>query len=144
MIRLAEPSDVPALVAMGRAQMGELYPSMADDPAQITAFFGWLLGNPNGVVAVEDGPPLLGMIGVLQFAHPMTGEPTATEMFWFMDKAHRGSAGVRLLKWAERWAEARGVRRFLMSTPPGRVESLYLALGYHVLELTYEKTLCAQ
>jgi Acetyltransferase (GNAT) family len=143
MIRLADPSDVPALVAMGRAQMAELYPSMADDPGQLTATCEWLLAHPDGVVAVDDGPPLRGMIGVLSFRHPMSGEPTATEMFWFMEKRHRGSAGVRLLHWAERWAQARGVQRFHMSTPPGRVESLYLALGYHVRELTYEKTLCA-
>lgn len=144
MIRLAESSDVPALVVMGRAQMGELYPSMADDPDRLTATCEWLLANPDGVIAVDDGPPLRGMIGVLSFRHPMSGEVTATEMFWFVSREARGSIGVRLLHWAERWAEARGVVRFHMSTPPGRVESLYQRLGYGLRELTYEKVLCSR
>ena len=45
------------------------------------------------------------MIGLLLFENPITGEPTVSELFWWVEPEARGS-GVRLLKRAEQWAVA--------------------------------------
>lgn len=137
MIRDADVSDIPAMLAMGKA--------FADD-AGVTANIGWddesvkrllgqLIESPDGILMVADNA----MIGGLIYAHPYSGERVFQEMFW---RSH-GSNGIRLLKAAEKQAKERGAIRSIMigmDTMPDTA-GLYARLNYKPMERLYSKEL---
>jgi len=100
-----------------------------------------LLTSPIGRIYVaERKGDVVGMIGGLLFRHPITGEATVSELFWWVEPEHRG-IGIRLLKRAEQWAEEVGAVRMHMVAPTTDVGQMYLRLGYSPLETTYQKAL---
>ena len=137
MIREATVSDIPALLAMGRA--------FADE-AGVTDRVGWsddaaaqlleqLVENENGVLFCSE----TGLIGGVVFAHPFSGQKVFQEMFW---RSH-GRDGIRLLRAAEARAKELGATRSLMigmDTMPD-LHRLYSRLGYSPAERTYVKGL---
>jgi GNAT superfamily N-acetyltransferase len=140
-IRPATLSDVPRLVAMGRAQLVATYgDAVADAPAALEALATQLVTSPTAAcfVADRDGE-VVGMIGVVGYAHHLSGEPTAGEVMWWVDPDARG-CGVALLRRAERWAAETGARTIQMIAPARHplVGRLYERRGYTAMETIYQ------
>jgi GNAT superfamily N-acetyltransferase len=136
-------ADVPRMVEMGTRFVTETsYNSrMTVNPEQMAETAHMLIENPAGAVFVsEQAGEVVGMIGLLQFQHPISGESTVSELFWWVEPEHRGH-GVRLLKRAERWARSIGAERLHMIAPTSQVGALYEALGYELLETAYQRAL---
>jgi GNAT superfamily N-acetyltransferase len=142
-IRPATLADVPRLVAMGRQQLAATYgDAIADAPAALEALATQLVTTPTCACFVADqAGAVVGMIGLVAYAHPCAGAPTAGEVMWWVDPAARG-IGAALLKRAERWACETGASQIQMIAPAGgdpRVGLLYQRRGYRALETTYQR-----
>src|SRR5262245_9087432 len=112
------------------------------NPPAIARTMGLLLAADVGTVFVseQDDGTVVGMIGLLVFEHPFTGESTATELFWWVEPEHRGQ-GVRLLKRGEQWARDAGVQYVHMVAPTPSVATVYERFGYRYLEAVYQKAM---
>lgn len=140
-IRSATLADVPRLVAMGRQQIAALYGgAVADDPAALEALATQLVIAPTCAcfVADRDGA-VVGMIGLVGYAHHLSGVSTVGEVMWWVDPAARG-AGLALLRRAERWAAETGAQVMQMMAPATNplVGRLYERRGYQAVETTYQ------
>lgn len=143
MIREATPADTPRLVEMGERFLTEtIYRGRVTvNPAQMAATVTLMRGGEVGKIFVlEINGAVVGMIGLLIFIHPIAGETTVSEVFWWVEPEHRGG-GLRLLKRAEQWARTQGAVKLMMIAPTAEVGQLYLRLGYEPLETTYQRTL---
>lgn len=143
MIRVATAADIPRLIEMGTHFMAETSygKRLGNNPDQMATIGAQLIENEQGVlfVAEQDGE-LVGMIGALCFAHHISGERVAAEVFWWVEPSFRG-CGVRLMKRAEQWAKAAGAVRFQMVSPSPEVGALYERMGYEPIEVAYERAL---
>jgi len=142
-IRDATEQDIPRLVAMGERFLTEtVYRGRVPvDPATMARTLALLVATENGTVLVsERDGVVVGMIGLLLFENPISGELTAGELFWWVEPEHRG-IGVRLLKRAEQWARRAGARKVHMIAPTPEVGQLYDRLGYGYLEAAYQKAI---
>lgn len=145
-IREATHADLDALVALGEDfhDSTEYASELANNPAQYRVIGTRLIEQPDGVLLVyEEGGASVGMLGAVVFNHPLSGERTVAEMFWYATRKHRGTAGIRLLRALERWARARGAGYIQMVQPvwADRVGELYGAMGYHKLEVAWTRRL---
>lgn len=114
---------------------------LAVNPVALTRTFGLLIDSDVGALFVsERDGHVVGMIGLLVFEHPFTGERAAHELFWWMEPEFRGT-GLRLLKVAEQWARDAGARHLHMVAPTREVEHVYERLGYGYLEAAYQKAM---
>lgn len=140
MIRHATLADVPRLVEMGRRFHAEAYQdTLAENPTQMAVMARRLITDEHGVIFVaETDGRLVGMIGMLVYAHHLSAEWTAGEVMWWIEPEARGS-GVRLLKAAEAWARDQGAQKIQMIAPNARVGTLYTRLGYVPIEVAYQK-----
>jgi GNAT superfamily N-acetyltransferase len=112
---------------------------VAVNPAQLASLGAGLLAGDAGTIFVaEVAGDVVGMIGLLAFQHPMAGELTVSELFWWVEPEHRGR-GVRLLKRAEQWAHEIGAVKLFMIAPTAEVARLYERLGFEYLEMAYQK-----
>jgi GNAT superfamily N-acetyltransferase len=110
-------------------------------PENLERSVTYFLGNPDVAVFVSgrhDSPT--GMIIMLGYEHPFTGERIASEMVWWVNPESRGD-GIRLLKAAEGWAKEQGIPKISMIAPSARVGALYERLGYKAVETAYQKGL---
>lgn len=140
-IRAATHDDVDAMVAMGRQFLATEYPGrLMDNPEQLARLTHQLIDGDSSVVLVAEREAVIGMIACVAYAHPMSGELTAAEMFWWVDPAHRG-CGLRLFRAAERWAREQGAQMFQMIAPSPEVERLYQRLGFTKIETIYHRSL---
>lgn len=143
MIRDARHADTPALIAMGQRFLREtVYRGrITENPAQMGALVQMLIDSPTGALFVSERDGIVtGMIGLLLYTQPLSGEPMASELFWWVEPEHRGH-GVRLMKQAEAWARAQGATALQMIAPTSEVEQLYQRLGYDRIEVAYQKAL---
>ena len=141
-IREATVMDLPALVAMGlhflaQSPYGLHY---AANQEQMDALARQLIAGPGSAIGVSelDGS-VTGMLGLIVWPHFISGQMFAGEVFWWVDPAKRGH-GVRLLKWAETWAQQHGAQSIQMIAPDDRTGTLYTRLGYVPVERTYLRT----
>lgn len=145
MIREATRADVPALAAMGARFVTETEYArhLALNPVAITQVLEHLIASPTGTVLVaERDGALIAMLGLAHYPHPMSGEPVASELFWWCNPdARGGGAAIRLLKHGEAWARTAGARRLLFVAPNAAVGALYARLGYEAIEVTYQRSL---
>lgn len=143
MIRPATADDLPRIVAMGLRFLGDVYAAKmaAPDPERMAQTVDWLLSSDERAlfVAEKDGG-LTGMIGLFLYQHPMSGERTASEMFWWVEPEHRGT-GLRLLNRARAWAKDAGATTLQMIAPTADVEVLYARLGFTRIEVAYARAL---
>jgi GNAT superfamily N-acetyltransferase len=142
-IRDATPFDTPRLVEMGARFLTETEyrGRVAVNPAQMTATVNMLGDSDVGHVFVLELEGLVvGMIGLLLFPHPISGDLTVSELFWWVEPEHRGR-GIRLLKRAEQWARDHGAVKMHMIAPSDDVGQMYLRLGYEMLETNYQRVL---
>ena len=142
-IRPATLDDVPGIGALGQRFLAQsvYHGRLADNPAQVRALATQLIEGAAGEVFVAEVDGALGgMLAVVAYAHPLSGEWVAGELAWWVDRDHRG-VGLRLLRAAERWARAQGAVRFDLVAPTPEVETLYARLGYVPIERTYQREL---
>lgn len=143
--REATQGDVPRLQAMFaefvRSTQYARY--VGNDPEYSSGLLERLIANDDGAIFVAERNGLvIGMLGLYVFQHPMSGRFVATEAFWWLDPAHRGS-GVFLLRRGERWARAKGAHTLSLMAPADkpRVAEIYEAIGYERVEITFQKNL---
>lgn len=97
----------------------------------------------HGVIFVVDtGDELVGMLALFADRNPVTGEPIAEELAWWVEPQYRKSSlGPRLLIRAEQWARDKGCRLLKMVAPVAepRVGDFYRDCGYEAVETAYVK-----
>ena len=143
MIRRATEEDTGRLVEMGRRFVAETaYRDLiAVQPEKLAGVITTMLANPEAVVLVSGlDATLTGMIALLVYDHPYSGERMAFEAVWWVEPEARGD-GVRLLRAAEQWARERGAIAMQMVAPNERVGNLYARLGYAPVETSYQRSL---
>lgn len=144
MIRPATNDDVPAMVALGdRFNRETPYAAhFAWNPEAMRQCAEQMIASENALVlVVEAVGAVVGMLGALLFTHPLSGERTVSEVFWWVNPEQRGG-GIRLMRQAERWATEQGATRMLMIAPDGTdVGRVYTKLGYQPLETSYQRSL---
>jgi GNAT superfamily N-acetyltransferase len=116
---------------------------LSDSPLAVEAMLTGMLNTDAAAIFVADQEgATVGMLGVIDYPHAMSGEHFAAEVFWWLDPGHRGSGGW-LLRRAEKWARARGATRMQMMSPfdNPRVGTMYQAVGYAPVEVIYQKDL---
>lgn len=143
-IRDAQPEDFNDLERLGRdfAKAAGL-PDVDKDTLDFT------LGNllENGIFKVAVNGSVIGCAGALVFPQWWNAsEIVAQELFWFVDKDHRGtSAGIRLLKALEKSAKEKGAKKLMMiclhDLDGEKVAKMYSKLGYVPQEQTYIRKL---
>lgn len=144
-VRRATYRDVPAIVALAMrfleqepAYQGVLHPN-GDLIAGIVNTF---VNDDDKIVYLSEYDGIItGLIALLVGNHIFTGERTATELMWFVDKAARGRDGMRLLYAAEQWARSHGARQLEMVAPSTRTGELYERLGFRPMERLYVRNL---
>lgn len=137
--------DVAVLVSMLRDFVTSTkYRKYVGQSAEsLRAFIESLIDNPSAAIFVaEKDAHVIGMLGVLGYVHPMSGEKCAGELFWWLDPNHRGAGGW-LLRRAEQWAREYGAGSMQMIAPAdnARVAEMYQRLGYEAVETAYHRTL---
>jgi hypothetical protein len=142
-IRDATSDDIPRLVEMGERFLTETvyHGRVTVNPTAMARTVGFLLASDLGAVYVsEQHGAVVGMIGLLFFENPITGEPSVTELFWWVEGAHRGGPeALRLLRRGEQWAREIGAVKVHMIAPAGtRVGTLYQRRGYEELETAWQ------
>jgi GNAT superfamily N-acetyltransferase len=146
-IRKAIRSDVQALVGMAFAMWHESprYNKVGFDPNKMTWLLGHMIDNDECAVFVaEERGSLFGMIGVLTAPYFFSEERYACDLAVYVAPDRRGgTAGIRLVKAAEEWAESVGVREIQLGVSAGidaeRVGKLYEKLGYERATAGYVK-----
>ena len=144
-LREATGADVPQLQTMFETFVASTQYAryVGHDPAYSTGLIERLIANRDGVIfAAVRNERVIGMLGLILFQHPMSGERVASEVFWWLDPAQRGYGGF-LLRRGEKWARVHGARRLSLMAPADkpRVGEIYTALGYEQVEVTYQKDL---
>lgn len=140
-MRAATVDDLDAIVTMAESFLRETPygTQIGTNPDQVREFAWTLLTNPEAAIAVTGGETPTGMIALWCFAHPFSGERIASELVWWVNPEARGSAGVRLLRWAEAWARAQGAVALQMIAPTDRVGEFYERRGYTRVEVSYQR-----
>jgi GNAT superfamily N-acetyltransferase len=126
---------------MGRRQIAATYgEAVADNPAHLTVLTTRMVSDPTCAVFVaEQYGTVVGMIGVVSFAHHLSGAAMVGEVAWWVDPEARGS-GLALLRRAEQWARERGATAMQVAAPGGSdVGRLYERRGYRLVETTYQR-----
>jgi len=140
-VRPATLDDLPAILPMARRFVASYGAGLTENLAQLTGLATHLITNPACTLLVaETHHGLCGFIGLVGYAHHVSGVPTVGEVAWWVEPAARGS-GLALLDAAEQWATAYGAQHLLMIAPNERVGSLYTRRGYRAVETTYQRAL---
>lgn len=140
-VRAAVIADIPRILEMGHRFNAE---SPYRSVLQVTDTAMELLAHkliPSGwLLLSEVGGEPVGMIGFYVYAHFLSGEIVAGEIFWWVEPEHRG-AGRELLKVAENEARRCGAKSMQMIAPDPRVGKLYERIGYKYIESSYQRDL---
>ena len=143
MIRQATEYDIPELVKLGR-EFVETCTDYTYNKSSVAETLRAVINGAGVIFISENGARLTGTIGLLSFPLYISGEKVASELFWWVKPKYRkGSAGLKLLIAAERWAEEEGCKRIAMisleRSMPERTSALYVRRGYDKTETTYSK-----
>lgn len=143
MIREATEQDIPRMVEMGRKFRAEssYAKHFADNPEALRSLGVKLLSSGGGILVAESNGELIGMLGFIVYDHFISGDKTAGEVFWWVEPDHRGTAGLKLLREAEKRSRNAGATWMQMIAPNDRVATLYGRLGYVFVESTYQRAL---
>lgn len=147
MIRRATAGDIPEMVQLGTEFHAEyLAGPIPYDPHSASAFLREMVHRPEaGIFLIDHNLEVRGMAAAviapvfLNFHHK-----SASEMFWFVRKAHRKTFdSLRLFKALEDWAREQGATTMTMialATNPG-VSAIYERRGYKLQESNYVRSL---
>jgi GNAT superfamily N-acetyltransferase len=139
-IREATADDIPALVRMGMQFSDTVYADRMDaQPEAIAGSLVSLLDSEIGqvFVSVRSGQ-VTGVIVLVRFVQPFSGQVTVSELAWWVDPGARGH-GVRLLQRAEQWAKEQGAVWLQVAAPSEAVGRLYERMGFEPLEVAYQR-----
>jgi GNAT superfamily N-acetyltransferase len=144
-IRPARIDDIPELVGMGRRffdASGYADITTFDDESLGTTFSG-LLTSESAVFLVVDKQKLVGMAAALIYPFYFNVKHrTAQEMFWWVDKEHRG-IGSQLFDALIAGVKARGAESLSMIAlerlTPEKVGGIYERRGFRPSERSYIK-----
>jgi len=144
-IRRATEADVPTLVRMFTefVATSQYRQYVGEDASFCTAQMQRLIASDFAAIfVVERDGAVIGMLGGIVFQQPFSGELIASELFWWLDTAHRGH-GAWLLKRFEKWAKELGAVRVSMMAPidKPRVAETYEGLQYVAVETVYQRNL---
>lgn len=141
-LREATLADVEALVAMGERFLASVYAQKIHANADALRTFATALinGESSIIFVAQRGGRVVGMMGLLAYVHPMSNEPTVTEVMWWVDPEQRGP-GLQLFRLGESWAAQRGATVVQMIAPSPEVERFYTRVGYEPVERTYQRRL---
>jgi hypothetical protein len=146
-IRPADELDMDQLVAMSQKfhESTTYKDAFLFNEEHVRKTLGWIFVNGLVFVAQQNGPTsvpgaLVGMIGVVIVPHLVSGLPTASEVFWWVEPDARG-VGLRLLRAAEGWAKENGAMVMQLVAPSSRAEQLYTRLDYRRLESLFQRRL---
>ena len=100
-----------------------------------------LAHSPDGLLLFcVRGDEVVGTLGAIAFPDHVDGAKVASEVFWYVDRKHRG-AGLRLIRFFEKWARVTGCKRVMMISMVDvmheRVGRLYKHIGYEPMEVHY-------
>lgn len=145
-VRHATPDDLDSIVAMGAEffAFSAFSPFVQFDPDSTRRSLEALIQHGIVLVAEVDGVVVGGLAGTLTTLWFNQGAKVAAELGWWVSPAHRGgSAGIKLLRRFEQWAQEQGAMLISMSdlvvdgeAPAGR---LFDKLGYTVVERSHAK-----
>jgi GNAT superfamily N-acetyltransferase len=94
------------------------------------------------LLVVDTDGEVTGMFGMLLGPHPLTSEPTAFEVAWFVaERARGGRTAFELFEAAELEARNRGALILQVGSPHARLDRVLERLGYARREVTYFKRL---
>ncbi|KKN24646.1 hypothetical protein LCGC14_0892720 [marine sediment metagenome] len=148
MIREANLADIPRLVEMGRQFIAEstYKQHLPENPKQLHVLAEQIISNPKGAILVSESEgKLTGMLALITYPHPFSGELVAGEVFWWVDpEARKGRTGLKLMRRAEKVAIELGAKKMQMVAPTERIARLYERLGYEKVESTYQTGLSWQ
>jgi GNAT superfamily N-acetyltransferase len=105
-----------------------------------------LVSSGTGVVFVltNAAGEIQGTLGGVAVPDIYSGDPIATEFFWFVRPGARGR-GLDLLRAFEQWARAKGCVQLrmarLLDVMPERLDRIYRRLGFEAVEVNYHKEL---
>lgn len=141
MIRPATVDDIDAVTTLGLAFLssGHYAGMLGINEDALRAYMARLIASAAADILTD--PDGHGMIGVQCGAHPMSGEITAGEVFWYVKPDMRHGLGGLLMKAAEAWARERGAKRMQMTAPDDRIGNLYTRRGFKRVETVYQKDL---
>lgn len=150
-IRTARPSDRLELIRLARL-FAETEPyrdlfrgSNIDIDHQLASVVDLLfeLGDDAVVfLAVDADDVPYAALALVANVNLLTGERFADELAWFVEPSYRNHkrVGPYLLRWAEEWAHAKGLRSIKMVAPiPSKVGNFYMRAGYSPIETAYRK-----
>lgn len=141
LVRKAVPSDIPWLLTQLRefAAFHPIGPRIMGTDANAEVLLGHLIATQFVAVADAEGTPV-GLIAGAVSPHPFNPElRVATELWWFVSPAHRGSrAGLALLDSYEAWAkENADVRGMTLEANSPVNPRVLLKRGYQLAETQY-------
>ena len=144
MIRAATIEDVDRIVEMGVRFVAQTdyHQVFEPSPEKIASTVENLLKSDNAAIFVSgNGHGVNGMIIVVVFEHPWTGQTTASEMVWWVEPEARGVTGIKLLRTAEKWAAESGATQMQMVAPNVGVGDIYMRMGYAPIEMSFYRRL---
>ena len=140
-VRQAEMNDIDALMPL----VHEHWPSLPWghkplNESLIRALFAWTIKGENARAwVIDDGERPQGFMALSVFPHLYTGEPQASNPWWYVTDAARGTrASYELLRTAERWANEQGAV-VALSVHDEKVAKMLERMRYHRVEITLRK-----
>lgn len=144
MIRNLTIKDIPDAL-----RGAEIFSSESDyvnaDPNTFAVTVSNLIRSDDGIVIGEfEGNVMIGALGGMKYKCPISGTPTAAEIFWFVFPEHRSKfAGPRMMKKFEEWAKEKHCRKLIMvhmaDLMPVKLTRYYERQGYRLMEQHFTK-----
>ena len=150
-VRLVEQAELPLLARHGHLFYAEA-PSLPGDYSQEQFMKIWtgVLRSKLGIVlgAFDDDDEVCGAIMGILYQDMHSDALVLTEAAWFVLPDARGKGvGSQLLGEFENWGRMAGAHyvrmAHLANSMPEELKTFYEAKGYSVLEVAYQKPICA-
>lgn len=137
-VRTATTDDVPRIVEMGVRFVAdsEFWRIGPASPEKIVKLVLSIIDG-GGVFVAEDNGRVIGMLCGCLVDHPMMDSIVASELAWWVEPEHRGTAGARLLAAFAAWAHDRGADVVHMVAPNARVAAHYRKRGLTEMETSF-------
>jgi len=144
-IREINIDELPALEPLAKAfYASSRFLRGLDMGRAIAAWAEFIKSGCGTIFAMFHLDMVIGAIGCIRYPDIYSGEPIATEFFWYVFPQHRGQ-GLNLYYRFEQWARDTGCRQIRMAhlcdVMPDGMSVLYRELGYEPMETNYVKEL---
>lgn len=142
MIRFATKADIPRIVELGSQSLVDgPYRNIIGDVPTVTAKLADYVIDNGRVVLWEQQGQVHGLLGFIVLPHYFTGELTANEIIWYVEKEYRGRASLELLWAAEKAAFEMKAVRMQLTAPNQEVGKIYEFCKYKMIEVGYQADL---